>query len=728
MPCLPLAFSALRRCLLVPATLWLAARPDAPVRADNLTAPSAATPLRVAAPPAIDGELSEAVWQTPTGLTSFRQVDPAPGAEPSTATEVRFAYDDRHLYFAVVARDPEPDRIVATQRKRDADLSGDDHVAVVLDPFFDQRNGFYFAFNSLGARQDALIRGGVTLNPDWDGLWQVATRRTPEGWVAEGAIPLATLSFNARAPAWGLNVERHIARTGERVRWHGPQRQYEVNSLAIAGHLTGLGDLRRGRGLEVRPFAAVTHVRESAAGLETTRLKPGVDVFYKLTESTTAVVTLNTDFADAEVDERQVNLTRFPVFFPEKRAFFLQDAGVFSYSLINNNPLPYHSRRIGIGPRGEVVDLLGGARISGREGPVSFGLLGVRTDRSGPIEGKDLGVARVLVRLTDGVGLGAIGTWGDPRTNGDAWLAGFDLNYNASRFLGRPASPFEGSLYYQVTDATGRGADRDAYGWAVKYDSPTWGFTSYLDKVGADYYPALGNVRQTGVWTGSVKADYELNPRPLKRLVPAFSLSQRYSDLYDDREQETFGPEITAESRRGDTLLLRAKVERERLPDPFRVANGVVVLPGDFSGEHLEAAVTLSRSRPLSGSASVAKRLYYGGDQILYKATVSWRPSPIFNLDAALDYTAVSLPYARFPVRLIKLGGAVQFSPELVWSVLGQYDNLSRSVGLNTRLRWTYAPGGDVFLVVNQGALVTDDRWDFTRTELSSKVGATWRF
>jgi hypothetical protein len=320
------------------------------------------------------------------------------------------------------------------------------------------------------------------------------------------------------------------------------------------------------------------------------------------------------------------------------------------------------------------------------------------------------------------------GTWGDPRTNGDAWLAGFDLNYNTGRFLDRPASPLEASLYFQRSDSTGRGDDRAAYGWALKYDSPTWGLTSYLDNVGADYYPALGNVRQTGVWTGSVKLDREFNPRPLKRIVPAFSVSMRYSDLYHDREQETFGPEIAAETKRGDSLLLRAKVERERLPESFRVANGVVVLPGDFEGEHLEAGLTFSKSRPLSGSLSVAKRLYYGGDQTLYRTTLSWRPSPMFNLDAALDYTEVTLPYARFPVRLVKLGGAVQFSPELVWSVLGQYDNLSRSVGLNTRLRWTYAPGGDLFFVVNQGANVIDDRWDFTRTEVSSKIGATWRY
>lgn len=692
------------------------------------SAPAAAA-TRLATAPVIDGEFAtDAAWADVPALTHFRQVEPVSGDPPSAETEVYLGYDDTHLYFAVIAHESAPANLVATQRKRDADLAGDDHVVLVLDPFLDQRNGYYFAFNPLGARLDALVRGGVTLNTDWDGLWSVVAQPTTSGWVAEGAIPLATLAFNPRAPAWGLNVERHFARTGERVRWHGPARQYEVSALANTGRLTGLTDLRRAAGFEVRPFSTLTYLHDRPAGRENVLFKPGLDVFYKLTESTTVVVTLNTDFADAEVDERQVNLTRFPVFFPEKRAFFLQDAGVFAYSLINRNPLPYYSRRIGIGPRGEVVDIVGGARISGREGRVNFGLLGVQTESSGPLEAKQLGVARVLVNATDEIGVGVIGTYGDPRTNGDAWLGGFDLNYNTGRLFGRPASPFQGSLYYEHTDSTGRDGDAAAFGWGAIYDSPTWGVTSYLDRVGEDFYPALGNVSQAGVTTYYLKTDYEFNPAPFKKVVPLVSYNRRQSLVYDAREAENVGPEVLLETPRGDTLLLRTLLQYERLPAPFTVANGVTVRPGEFSGEHYEAALTFSKTRPLAGSASIARKLYYGGTQTLYKSTLTWRPGPIFNLDAAFDYTDVELPYAHFPVRLMKLGGAVQFSPELVWSALAQYDNLSRSVGFNTRVRWTYAPGGDVFFVINQGANVIDDRWDFTRTEISTKIGATWRF
>jgi len=674
--------------------------------------------------------LDDPVWAAVPTLEDFRQIEPDSGALPNARTVFKIGYTEDGLYFALTAFDQDPEGIVATQLKRDADLSGDDHFAIVLDPFLDQRNGYAFLFNALGAREDALVRGGVTLDKDWDGLWEVAARRTGNGWVAEGFIPLSTLSFNSEAPAWGVNLERFRARTGERVRWHGTERQYEVTNLGNTGRLTGLSELRRTSRFELRPFATVTVTHDRATDATDTEFKPGFDLAYKLTEATTAVLTVNTDFADAEVDDRVVNLTRFPVKFPEKRAFFLQDAGVFSYSLINNNPLPYYSRRIGLGPRGEVVDLVGGLRVSGREGPVNFGLLGVRTQSSGPLEAKELGVGRVLFNLSDEASVGAIGTWGDPRTNGDAWLAGADFNYTTGRLFGRPAHLLRGSLYFQRTDATGRTADSDAFGYGLIYDSPTWGFTSYLDRVGIDYYPALGRVSQTGVYTVTGKLDYEFNPRPLKSLVPIFSYIRRHSLRYHDRESEIYGPELTAETKRGDSLLLRLRQERERLhpDDVFFVGNGVRVRPGNFEGKRLEASLELSKSRPLSAEVGVARLPYYGGYQIAYTNSITWRPSPIFNLDAAFDYTDVRLPYARFPVRLFRLGGALQFSPTLVWSALAQYDNLSQSVGFNTRVRWTYASGGDLFLVLNQGATVIDGRWEFTRTQISAKIGATWRF
>lgn len=707
----------------------------APLRAQRLPTPPAAAgpapawaPPHIATPPVIDGDLTDPTWAAVPVLSTFRQVEPTTGADPSEHTELRIAYDATHLYFTVAAQDRTPAAIVATQRKRDADLTDDDHVALVFDTFLDHRNGYYFAFNALGSKRDALIEQGKLLNANWDGLWHVVARRTADGWQAEGAIPLSTVTFNPRAAAWGFNAERRIARRNERDRWHGTSKQYDVNSVAEAGQLVGLTNLQRGLGLDFRPYASLTFTHDDLAGTDHTRFKPGFDLAYKLTDSSTAILTVNTDFADAEVDERQVNLTRFPISFPEKRAFFLQDAGIFSFSLINSSPLPYNSRRIGIGPKGEQIDLQAGLRVSGREGPVNFGLLAVHMDDSGTLEAKDLGVARVAVNIFEQSSIGLIATHGDPSTNGDASLIGADFNFYTSRLFGENAAPFQGSLWVQNTQSDAKPGDGTAYGYEAEYDSRTWGFYSFYEEMMENYNPALGFVKQTGIWQGSLKADYEFNPRGFKRIVPLVQAMLRYNNLYDAREYETYGPEVSFEGRRGDVLLLRLRQERERLPASFRVANGVVVRPGSFDGPHEEASLTLSKSRPLAASVGVARRLYYGGRQLIYKSTVTWRPSPMFNVDGGFDYTDVTLPYAHFPVRLIKLGGSVQFSPILVWSALAQFDNLSHSLGFNTRVRWTYAPGGDVFFVINQGIDTSGDRWDYTRTELSSKVGATWRF
>lgn len=692
------------------------------------SSPDLWTPVRVENAPRIDGDLEDEAWNAGPALEDFRQIEPVEGGVPGEVTEVRIVYDAKYLYFAVRAHDSRPGDIVATQRRRDADLADDDHVSLVLDPFLDQRNGYLFAFNPLGAQRDALIEQGRLLNANWDGVWEVVARRTSDGWQAEGFIPFATISFNPLTDEWGFNIERRIAGRAERVRWVGSSRQYEVNSLAEAGRLRGLTGMQRGLGLELRPYASVTRLRDQPHDMTSTRSKPGIDISWRITDSSTAVLTLNTDFADAEVDERRVNLTRFPISFPEKRAFFLQDAGIFSFSLINSSPIPFTSRRIGIGVAGEQVDLEAGLRVSGREGPVSFGLLGVRTEASGPIAARELGVARMRLNILEESDIGLIGTWGDPLSNGDAHLVGTDFTYRSARFLGRPSTTFEGSLWYQHTGATGRHRDSHAFGYEFTYDSPTWGMTSYVDRVGPDYYPGLGFVTQTGIWQNTTRIDREFRPAGLKRIVPGVWSNYRVTLADGKREFHTIGPEVSFETLRGDTLALRLREEREELRSAFSAGPGISVLPGSFEGRYYEATLTLTKSRPVAASLSYIHKPYYGGIQSSYKGTLTWRPSPMFNFDGAYEFTDVDLGYARFPVRLARFSSAVQFSPRLVWSSVAQYDNISQSVGINSRVRWTYMTGGDLFVVLNQGIDTSSERWEFTRTELSTKVGASFRF
>jgi hypothetical protein len=272
----------------------------------------------------IDGRLDESDWQRVEPIGPLHQREPVENSEPSEQTIVRVLYDDRALYIGVVCRDASAREIVSTQLTRDADLDVDDRITIVLDPFFDHRNGFFFQVNPAGARSDGQVsNNSETLSRDWDGIWSAAARMSDEGWVAEIEIPFKTLRFKPGQSTWGLNVERQIKRRQETDRWAAPRQNVWIGNLAKAGRLEGLDGLRQGLGLDVRPY--VSGGAENGDGDFT----GGVDLFKNITPNMNAAVTVNTDFAETEADIRQVNLTRFPLFFPEKRTFFLEGAGVF---------------------------------------------------------------------------------------------------------------------------------------------------------------------------------------------------------------------------------------------------------------------------------------------------------------------------------------------------------------------------------------------------------------
>lgn len=319
--------------------------------------------VRADSPPKIDGRLDEAIWSKATVINGFKQAEPNEGTEPSEKTIVRLLYDVDFVYISVRASDSKPNGIIAKERQRDIDLDGDDSIALAFDPFHDRQRGYYFQVNPLGTRRDGLItqerEAGsyeLTYSVEWDGIWYAEASIDAQGWAAEIAIPIKTISFDPGNATWGFNVERRIARKNEVVRWRAAQRVKRVYSMGDAGELVGLTGLRQGLGLDLIPYARVklTRDRENTVSAE---IEPGLDVFYKPTPSVTLALTLNTDFAEAEVDDRRVNLTRFPLFFPEKRAFFLQDANYFRFGGIQTSPLPFFSRKIGLSDEGEPIDL-----------------------------------------------------------------------------------------------------------------------------------------------------------------------------------------------------------------------------------------------------------------------------------------------------------------------------------------------------------------------------------
>ena len=337
----------------------------------------------------IDGILDEPEWGTAPTIGELTQREPETGVRPTERTEVTLLRDANYLYIGVMCYDSEPDGIIGTQMARDASLGSDDRIEIVLDTYRDQRNAFYFATNPAGALVDGLLFANGQSNMNWDAIWEVQTRRTEEGWSAEFAIPFKSLGFPSNQTVWGFNIARRIQRKLEDDRWSGARLETQFFQVSEAGEITNLDDVTQGIGLDIRPFAGGRWLHTNANAENTIIGKPGLDVFYNLTPSLKLSATMNTDFGETEVDARQINLSRFSLFFPEKRAFFLEDAGVFAFSdtsVAEPNYLaptrfemiPFFSRRIGLLEQEEVpIDV--GLKLTGKVGRTDLGVLNVRT-------------------------------------------------------------------------------------------------------------------------------------------------------------------------------------------------------------------------------------------------------------------------------------------------------------------------------------------------------------
>jgi Domain of unknown function (DUF5916) len=383
--------------------------------------------VRTTTLPTVDGRLHDAAWTGATQITAFTQAEPQEGILPSEPTTGLLLYDADFLYIGLRAFDAEPNRIVAKTRQRDSSLDGDDFFAVTLDTFLDRRHGYYFQINPLGTQRDGLIapdtnteEDALPYQADWDGIWYAAAVIDETGWTAELAIPVKTIRFDPHSSTWGFNVLRTIARKNEIIRWTAASRNKHVATMGDAGQIENLVGLRQGLGLDLVPAATFKLTRNHRRGRTAVHFDPSLDLFYHVTPAVTLALTFNTDFAETEVDDRQVNLTRFPLFFEEKRDFFLQDANYFRFGGIQTSPLPFFSRRIGLSAEGKPIDLLGGVKATGRVGRVNFGLLDVYMDESRDVPAKNLAVGRATLDVFAESAVGVIFTNGDPDRRGDA--------------------------------------------------------------------------------------------------------------------------------------------------------------------------------------------------------------------------------------------------------------------------------------------------------------------
>lgn len=679
--------------------------------------------------PRIDGVLEPEVWRDPPTIGELTQVLPRNGEPPSERTEVRILYDDAHVYLGVRCFDREPHLIVATQAARDAELNPDDRLEIVLDTFLDRRSAFYFQMSPAGSKGDALLTNdGGDYNKPWDGIWEGKAAIDAEGWVAEIAIPLKTLSFRSGATTWGFNIARYIKRRNEVQRWSSPQNDAQLFQVSRAGLVSGFEGLRQGLGLDVVPFAAATASKERQGSNHDEDLigHGGADVFYKLSPSLTAVLTLNTDFAETEVDERQLNLTRFPLFFPEKRDFFLQDAGLFRFADLGNDLIPFFSRRIGRSPAGTAIPIDVGVKLTGRPADWNVGVLDVETGDGSGIDGENLFVARLSRNVGAQSTVGAILTHGDPASSLDNTLVGVDANWrtNDGWFGKRSAA----SAWWLGSDSEGVDGGQGAFGASLSYPNDRIRWSLSARQIDEHFQPALGFVPRVGVrrYSGS----FYFQPRmggALRQL--SFGVDDTlFTDLDDHLEtHEATFLLCGAEFESGDEVRLELDEGRQVLDQPFTIQPGVTLPARAYDDTRLRLEWETSQARPLSLEASIAAGEFLEGDSTSLAAELSWRPSARFN--AAFEWIEDDIRYDQGDVetQVARTRLDFHFSPDLSWTNFIQWDSQSDAFGLNSRWRWIPKPGQEFFLVFNQTQENTDSFHPLFQS-LAFKASYTFRF
>ena len=680
---------------------------------------------RTESAPVIDGRLDEPAWQTTASITNFIQVDPGEGAKPTEDTEVRLLYTADAIYIGVSCKDREPGKIIAKQLQHDPNMESDDSVTLTLDTFGRQRGGYLFSFNPAGAKLEGLIEEDGEINANWDAIWDAACRVDEGGWTAEIAIPFKSLSFDPGSTAWGFNIERVIRRKQEKLRWSGAFRNKKVTTLSDFGVIENLSGINKGLGLDIKPFIAMSRQSTSGGNHEGSGFKPGVDVFYSITSSLTASLTINTDFAEVESDDRMVNLTRFPLFFPEKRDFFLQDANLFGFNAYAG-PLPFYSRRIGLTEAGEVVDIIAGAKVTGRVGKLDIGLLDVQTDNFGDIESKNLSVARLSYRILDESSIGGIFTYGDPRNVGSEWLGGVDFNYRNSHVFGNNVLIAQ---LWGLETGGGRSGTHTAFGGAIRYpNDPFWG-EIYAARIGRGFDPPLGFVQRSDVNQYGGYFRYRWHPDGYIRYFDLEATPKIYTSLAGDLQSGYLGaPALQFVNQRGDSLYLGLISSRENLLEPFEIHPGVVIPRGEYSFEHGFASLTTTTARPVSAFASVDSGAFYNGRSDQFVAGLEWRPNQKLFFGTKWEYDRFNLPAGDFDVVVASARMNIAFNARLSWNNLIQFDNISKTLGFYSRLKWIVRPGSELYLVFKNGVDVENHQFRSLSTEVATKIFWTWRF
>ena len=688
---------------------------------------------RLDAPLRLDGLLDERVYQDVAPVTEFIQQEPDEGALATDQTEVWVMFDADTLYIAARCWSAEPDRMVANEMKRDSwGMFGNESFTVALDTFYDRRNGFGFITNPVGGLIDAIITGERTFNMDWNTIWDARTTRFDQGWTVEMAIPFKSLRYRSGpAQIWGINLQRRVASTNE-VSFLTPipaaDSQGGWYKMSASATLVDLEVPVSGTRLELKPYG-ITDLTTDLSGTPSVVNElggnVGFDVKYGVTQGLTADFTYNTDFAQVEVDEQQVNLTRFSLFFPEKREFFLEGQGIFNFGGSSTNdattfyfrggqnagtaPILFFSRRIGL-QDGRTVPIRAGGRLTGKTGPYSIGVLNVQTgdEMVSGADATNFSVVRVKRDILRRSSVGALFTGrsisldggGANQTYGVDGLFSFYDNLNINTYLSRTQSP-------RVSD------DDLSYQTQVDYNGDRWGVVAERLGVGANFNPEVGFVRRRDFRRnyGSVR----FSPRPdsiaaVRKFAWEGSIDYTTdgAGVLETRVRQGL---FWTEFENGDRFFAGLTDNYELLKRPFELTPDITIGVGDYSFVNTRLVYALGQQRVVSGGLTFDHGGFWGGERTsvgYFNGRIGLTPQ--LSIEPSLSFNWIDLPQGKFTTELVSTRTTFMFTPRMLVAALLQYNSSTDALSTNLRFRWEYQPGSELFVVYTEERDTLDPR------------------
>jgi len=696
----------------------------------------------------LDGLLNEPEWKMVSPAKDFIQRDPIEGAPSTEKTEVYVVYDNNNLYIGAMLFDSDPNGILAYQKRRDQSLRTDDRFMWILDTFLDGRTGYFFEVNPAGLMGDGLIIGSEShwgTNKDWNGIWDARVVILPEGWSVEVVIPFRTLNFNPNLETWGINFQRTVRRKNEDVKWAGFQRNKKLTSPIHAGHLSGLKNLTQGRGIELKPyFSMSSRQMEIDEDMQKNKLNDlGLDISMNITSGLKGSLTYNTDFAEAEVDQRRVNLTRFPLRYAEKRGFFLEGAGVYSFSP-RNDVTPFFSRRIGLS-EGKQIPINYGSRLSGQLGNYEIGVIQAQTKPLENISGENFTIARVKRALFKQSYLGLVYT--DRSTSKgevdssalDQTLYGADLELKTSEFMGSKNLQLQTFFVFHTApnnDPNLNLSELSTRGLRLTYPNDIIRTHVSYREFGEMYNPAVGFSRRNGF--KRIQPSFSYHPRPEKyEFIRQIEYGVQYeymTDLNNNmlKKETTITPfNIRFESQ--DVVGIKIVNLIEYLDKPFTIYEDITIPVKEYSSDEFQFKFETSEKRMISTELEYQTGDFWTGKKQTLKTQFSIKPFSGFNIQTEYEKNQVKLSGNNFNTELYNLELGIYPTPRTAIFSNLQYDNVSNALGLFAKLQHTIRPGSDVYLVYTHNWIsVGDQIFDFdlvTVSKISSlKINYTLRF